>query len=426
MDDCHFDRIVRLLAGEGETRRGVLRLLTGGALGLLTARLGLAEDARAKKPKRKPRRRPARMRSKTKPQGSLQAEGKRRGKKGKKKPKDPPPLPPECRDCTECQMCQDGGCVPDTALDGVRCLGSGATCGYCQNGQCAASDRLPCPDGVCPPRGKCCPGQRQCVDPESTSGWSCIDPETMCCPDEKRCRDDCIPRDTCCDENRPQCGPCEELFCNRHGVWICLKQCCSGQKDCGGGVCVADDECCPDETPCDDGSCAAPGQCCPDLYQCEDGTCVDPFDECCPGQRYCGGGVCIAEGECCPGETRCNGACHSNPPCSFPCGEVVCEEGELICRPRQVDEGKICGGLGTICCKGVCYDARCRPASNGTPRHFNPNTCRCECDRVQQCPPGQGWSHATCSCVCNCLGRCCLSGCCTHPDGGGAHCCQGF
>jgi hypothetical protein len=52
MDDCHFDRIVRLLAGEGETRRGVLRLLTGGALGLLTARLGLAEDARAKKPKR--------------------------------------------------------------------------------------------------------------------------------------------------------------------------------------------------------------------------------------------------------------------------------------------------------------------------------------------------------------------------------------
>jgi hypothetical protein len=371
MDDCHFDRIVRLLAGEGETRRGVLRLLTGGALGLLASRLGSAEDARAKKPKRKPRRRPARMRSKTKPQGSLQAEGKRKGKKRRKKPQEPPPLPPGCQQCNDCQMCQDGVCVPDPALEGVRCLGSGAICGYCQSGQCIASDRQPCPDGVCPQRGKCCPGERQCVDPESAPGWSCIDPETMCCPDEKRCRDDCIPRDTCCDEDRPQCGPCEELFCNRHGHWFCSAKCCPDQKDCGGGECVAEDE-------------------------------------------------------CCPGETRCNGACKPNPPCSFPCGEVVCEEGEPICRPRQVDEGEICAGIGTVCCKGLCYDARCRPASNGKPKSFNPNTCRCECDQVQQCPSGQGWSHSTCSCVCNCLGRCCLSGCCTNPDGGGAHCCQGF
>ena len=47
--------------------------------------------------------------------------GSKKKKKGKKKP---PPLPPGCRDCGDCEMCQNGACAPDPELDLVRCLES--------------------------------------------------------------------------------------------------------------------------------------------------------------------------------------------------------------------------------------------------------------------------------------------------------------
>ena len=194
------------------------------------------------------------------------------------------------------------------------------------------------------------------------------------------------------------------------------EQCCPGEKACDDGSCVGLRQCCPGETPCDDGSCPAPGRCCPETHQCADGSCVDPFDQCCPDQKRCGNGECTGLDQCCPDEDR--------PQCSSPCGEVVCEDGELVCRPRN--SGETCAGPGTACCKGRCYTANCPPADNGQPRHFNPNTCGCECDVVESCPPGKGWSHSTCSCVCNCAGTCCLSGCCVRGPGNSPYCCQGY
>jgi hypothetical protein len=71
-DDC-FDAMTRVVAGGSQTRRAALRLLAGAGLGLLAARLGLSEDAEAKKTKRT-------RRSEATPQGRLRAESKRKGK----------------------------------------------------------------------------------------------------------------------------------------------------------------------------------------------------------------------------------------------------------------------------------------------------------------------------------------------------------
>jgi hypothetical protein len=322
MDHGDFDALTRSVASGTEPRRAVVRLLLGGALGVLTTRLGLADMAagKAKKPKAKTNQGLA-QRKRT-GHGQLQAERNRKGKgKGKKHrrnpPPPPPPLPPGCQHCSECQMCQGGACVPDPALAGVRCLGSGAACGYCQGGQCAGSATPPCPDGTCPSRGQCCPGEQRCPDPESPTGFACLGRDD-CCPDQKRCGDRCIFKSVCCEADRPQCGACQEAVCKPSGAWICWG------KACGGGVCVGEDECCPDEpTPvcgeceelaCEKGAwrCAfANGATCSGgggaHYQ---GTCCAHIAPgglfCCPDQHFC----CWTRG-CCPESWRCtapNGA----------------------------------------------------------------------------------------------------------------------
>ena len=137
------------------------------------------------------------------------------------------------------------------ALEGVRCLGSGASCGYCQGGQCTASVVPPCADGSCPQRGQCCPDEKRCPDPESSTGWACVD-VNACCPDERRCASGCRPKIACCPEERPQCGQCGEICIN--GTWRC-----SAQKPCADGSCIAQDTCCPgSEVPC-----PLAGPCCP-------------------------------------------------------------------------------------------------------------------------------------------------------------------
>jgi hypothetical protein len=193
----------------------------------------------------------------------------------------------------------------------------------------------------------------------------------------------------CEEQIAPLCGPGQEVVCVNHRDLRCVATCDTrGER-------------------CDNGSCPDLGQCCPEEYQCDDGTCVDPLEECCPRQQRCANGECIDEDAQCPGPPQCG-----------QCAEAVQEDGAWTCRPRH--SGQPCGGVGTACCKGTCYSIGC-----GAGRHFNPDTCGCECDVVESCPLGKGWSHGSCSCVCNCIGRCCLSGCCTNPDGSNARCCQG-
>src|SRR5215212_3852748 len=234
MDQTTFDALTRSVVSEAGTRRAVVRLLAGTVLGALTAHLSPAEgaagkakrhSAKAKSAHQEPGHRSPKRRGQADPHQNaargVQSEGKHKGKdKGKhhkQTPQDPtplPPLPPGCEGCNECQMCQDGACVPDSALAGVPCLGSGATCSHCLLGVCTANEQLPCPDGICVRRGQCCSGEKYCSDPESSTGFSCIDP-TGCCPSQKKCSNTCVS----------------------------ISACCPGEKRCGGGPCVSDATC---------------------------------------------------------------------------------------------------------------------------------------------------------------------------------------
>ena len=165
MEMEQFDDLTRHLSGAGSSRRQALRALGGAlfgsALAGVAARLGVTEGAaKAKKHGGKAKRthqdlaHPSQERQAPEPPhpkaaSGVQSEGKGKGKGHHK----PPPLPPGCEDCTECQMCKRGQCVPDPALARVRCQGSGTACGYCQGGVCTASEEQPCADGVCPAQG---------------------------------------------------------------------------------------------------------------------------------------------------------------------------------------------------------------------------------------------------------------------------------
>jgi hypothetical protein len=337
LDIERFDGFTRHMAGTGSSRRQALRVLGAmlllGTLNGVAAHLGLAETAaaKAKKPNAKAKQK-RKNQAARKEYGPLRAAGKRKGKgkgKGKKhRPNPPPLLPPGCQNCTECQMCQDGNCVPDPALAGVRCLGSGATCGYCQAGQCAGSAVPACPDGTCPQSGQCCSGEKRCVDPESPTGFICLGEED-CCPDQKKCAGGCVYKQACCPEERPSCGQCGEICVN--GTWQC-----SAQKKCADGSCKAQDECCPEEWTCADGSCVAQDQCCPEEKRCDDGSCISA-DSCCT--------------KALPAH------CHEYQ-------EQVCCDGDLVCRESWDTP--------------TCYPY-------GDWLEYNPNTCACECpaDSVQ-------------------------------------------
>lgn len=381
MDTKRFDDVARSLSEEHPSRRQALRalagVLLGGALGGVGTRLGLVDVTEAKpktrkakpnpKTKAKPRRKPqARRRS----GGPVWAE--RKGKGKKKSKKKPPPLPPGCQNCNECQMCKNGACAPDPALERVRCQGSGAACGYCQDGVCAASEERPCQDGVCPRKGQCCPeeGAKQCIDPELPRGFYCVD-SNVCCPDtERRCASgSCLPRAACCPEQR-RCNPL---------------------------LCVGQNECCPDETPCANGSCAPAGQCCDGKPRCG--------DVCCEADETCledpGGPPWIWR--CCPNELNVNGHC--------------CDGNKTVCGPAPgrpayekycCAEGSVCCGEGKSCCPEA--DGYCC-ASSGTclPKNLGPwMECGKGCGRIEydQCCAGYACSKTA---VCS-DNRCCPRG----------------
>jgi hypothetical protein len=375
MDHGHFDDLTRSVASGAGTRRAALRLMAGVTLGGFMDRFGLTDDAaaKAKKPKSK-----AKTKAKRKSQaerqrpGPLQAEKKGKSKKGKKKP--PAPLPPGCQSCNECQLCRNGACAPDPALDGVRCLGSGAACGYCSGGVGTATARQPCADGVCPRYGECCPdkhpcsdgtcipagqccedefkcppdgpcvaqdqccpGEQRCPDRESPTGFACVD-ERACCPGPRTCAGRCISMTACCEEDPyPECDPCAEVYCRR-GTYVC-----SDHRTCPGGSCAAEGECCPEQWTCADGSCVDQGACCAEERRCPDGSCRS-INQCCDGEKRCADGSCVPEDGCCGGDCGassfcCHGACCASTEggARFGCSKDGCCNVWFICSDGRCD-----------------------------------------------------------------------------------------
>jgi hypothetical protein len=285
MDQEVFDDLTRSVASGLGTRRQALRALSGtllrGAFGGVAVRVGLGDvtAAKATKHQAKPKRKRG-PEAEGKEQGQLDAAGKGKGKgrgkgKGKRKGrKKPPPLPPGCQACNECQMCRDGACVPDSALAGVPCLGSGATCSHCQAGVCTANEQRPCEDGFCARRGQCCPGEKYCSDPESSTGFACVGP-TDCCPGQRKCSDGTCGTNTRCCPNEWKCAD---------GTCVAQSQCCLNERKCPNGSCVSAGACCSDEKPCPDGTCVAAGATC----QCGEGkvACSGHPQGCCPEADY--------------------------------------------------------------------------------------------------------------------------------------------
>jgi hypothetical protein len=305
MDHGTFDALTRSLAGGVPPRRAALRLLTGGALGALLARLGL-DDVEAKK-------RRGKKHDNKKQSDKLHTTGKKHKKhkkhKDKKKPYEPPPpLPPGCQNCGDCEMCQDGACVPDPDLERVFCAVSEAMCSYCQQGTCTPFQEA-CDDGTCPRKGYCCQGEKFCPSIESPTGFFCIRGDG-CCAGKKKCGNQCIPLLSCCDEDPdPECDQCQEEFCDS-GTRACrdksTKPTCSSTEryDCDTGQCVCREgwETCGELFRCNcyvgDG-----------VRQCLGGTCCPPSLYCAASSECCHGGlVCTPEG-CCPINWIVNGHC---------------------------------------------------------------------------------------------------------------------
>jgi hypothetical protein len=380
METKQFDDLARRL-GAGSSRRSLLRAVGGTLLAAAATRLGLSKEAEAKGKhhhKAKPKRHRA-AHEEHEARGQLGVEGKRGGKKKHKKKHPPPRQEPCAEECNDCQMCQDGACVRDPDLEGVRCLGSGANCGYCQGGFCVPSDVPPCADGACPRQGQCCDDEKRCVDPESPTGFSCVGRDD-CCVGEKHCRDGCISQQACCpDQPRPSCGPCDDVFCI-NGAYQCAHRCCPGQRDCGDDICVDRNECCPNfETTCPDGSCVLAGRCCRSQASCGDGCCAT--DEGCTTEYV--DGVFIPR--CCPREKIVGGQC--------------CDGDKTICGPpdnqRCCPAGSQCyqdmSGI-WLCCHGtLCGEHRC-------------------CTGNQQCFSGCGTPDAHSCCIndtgCGCCRIC--------------------
>lgn len=325
MDRELFDALTRSVAGRGETRRGVLRLLAGTALGGLVARLGPAEGAEAK-----PRRR--KRRTARKPNATLQTEGKGKKKgKGKNKPK-PKPKPRECYSdaaCGACERCINGGCMELPAI-------------------CDPND---CREEFCNPE---------------TNSWECrsnCQLETSVC-----CQGQCYAAPACGSTGKqlnPETCQCE---CPRD-QWECADgscvtdQCCPGEKSCGRNVCVSANQCCPGQRRCLNDSCIPEDQCCFDALppECEGGcmraVCINGQEQCQPREL---GALCNVPGgvagTCCNGQcTREAIVCPNYPPRNFNESTCTCE-----CPGGGTD---IPGSNGRLCC----------PA--GFPLHDNIGKC---------------------------------------------------
>lgn len=277
MDADRFDALSKtIMAGLG--RRRMLAALLGGPLASLLG--SLETEARPKQRQRKGHGQAHERRQDGGGASGHLAEAKRkiRGKKRHKKPKSPPPLPPGCQNCNACQMCQDGACVPDPALGGVPCLGSGPTCSHCLNGVCTVNEQRPCDDGICVRRGTCCPGEKYCSDPESSTGFACVG-QTDCCPPQRKCSDGTCGTNTRCCPNERKCD----------GICYAQGECCPNERKCPGGVCVSAGACCPSETG---------AHFCPPTPQHPQGVCcAPPFALPCPIFVSCAG--CQGHDLCC-------------------------------------------------------------------------------------------------------------------------------
>lgn len=250
MDPTRFDDLARI-ASQPQSRRGLLSVLLGGALGsaaLSPISAGATHRRHATSPNRK------------KP--------KKKCSKGK----------------TRC-----GGTCVDLNRDPQNCGGCNNACGAvrtCCTGACIDTNADPTNCGAC---GHLCAENEQCLN------GTC----QRCPPGESVCTD-ATGFQFCADLSSDQnCGACgracpQDETCQAGGGGVGVACVCPGDR------CPVGDgttNCCPVAG----GTCCAGGGCCPPSQsQCNsDGTC------CGADETWCGPGT----NQCCPAGTSCGGDC---------------------------------------------------------------------------------------------------------------------
>jgi hypothetical protein len=312
MDDRRFDNLARGLAGDGWTRRGLARVMTGA---LVASLFGWGLE----------------------PATETYAGGKKKKKKKKKKK------------CKNGSIKCGKGCVnPQT--DALHCGGCGRRCGInvaCVNGGCQG--------GGCPGNQLLC--NELCVDPSDNEqhcggcGLACLDPFTCVdgrcdCADGTRCGNQCVNTET--DEEH--CGDCETS--------------CEANQICRQGGCDSETACnpaCRPDQVCDEGVCDCPS----DQFECG-GLCR----ECCVSANCAGnlnGNDCISA-PAKPGGLECGcqqsgggvniRPCGPEGACSVCCDDDECPEGEFCTAGDPID-GRICACLaGYSECGNRCVDLK--------------------------------------------------------------------
>ena len=191
-----FDDLTRSVVGEGGTRRAVLRVLAGAALGGLVARLGLAEDAEAK-PRRK-KRKQHKPGEKSQPTGGLQSEGKRNKKrknkpKGKKQCSDIVPLCPKPCQEPRCDLATGKYVCQDMCREGWSCC----------NGLCEP----PCTNGCMEDPNQACLCEKPPADEDVYCALEHLCGENPCPAGKEHDSATCTCGDTCLDAT-PNCNGC--------------------------------------------------------------------------------------------------------------------------------------------------------------------------------------------------------------------------
>lgn len=338
--------------------------------------------------------------------------------------------PVQCGDCTDPEICDNNtgqcGCTPDNnPCDGRECgtvddgCGTPVSCGTCSGTDtCNASGLC-----ICTPDPNACAG-RECGSVDNGCGQQvscgeCTSPET--CDSTGQCT--CTPIQNPCAGR--ECGAVDD-GCGALVVCGPDNGDCPAATECvDAGVCNTNTGQCSfadkaDNTPCGMNKCnrtCQSGVCtntpvvCPDDTPCEEYTC-DPNDgtcsatpKVCPPAPECqaGAGVCDPQtGECSYTDVPNDTPCGMNK-CNRTCQEGVCEQVPVVCPPAGECQASICDPNDGTCSAPVA-------ANQGAPCNQGSGVCvagTCEvltsgniCNNQSPCSAPLQCGNGGTSCVC--------------------------
>jgi hypothetical protein len=218
MEDRRFDSLAKMVSS-GDSRRGILQTLGAGALAAVFGRLGLQEDAEARKKRKNQKKKKCKN-------GTTKC-----GKKA-------------C--CRADQNCVNGKCIDDIEDP------------ECQNDDNCGAGKV-CQNGVCVDDGNECQNSGDCADNEVciNNACRCAFPNKpcfgACCPENQVCfNGQCETGEGTCPAGDSICNNDSEDACNGNNACFCVQRNDTEEARCIGGflndsrdncTCIDDGDC---------------------------------------------------------------------------------------------------------------------------------------------------------------------------------------